>query len=137
MITSAGYRIGPFDVESALLEHEAVAESAVVGKPDEERGEIVKAFVVLKPGREGDAALTADLKEKVRKRLGKHAYPPQIAFVASLPKTPSGKIQRFVLRNTSPHSEEAPDDEEANGAADVCAAASDERAGQTERRSDH
>ena len=99
VISSAGYRIGPFDVESILLEHEAVAESAAVGKPDEERGEIVKAFVVLHPGRTGDAALAAELTEHVRVRLGKHAFPREIAFVESLPKTPSGKIQRFILRS--------------------------------------
>jgi acetyl-CoA synthetase len=99
VISSAGYRIGPFDVESCLLEHDAVAESAVVGKPDPERGEIVKAYVVLHPGRAGDATLTSELTEHVRARLGKHAFPREIDFVESLPKTPSGKIQRFVLRN--------------------------------------
>lgn len=99
VISSAGYRIGPFDVESSLLEHAAVAESAAVGKPDEERGEIVKAFVVLQPGHTGDAALVAELTEHVRARYGKHAFPREIEFVESLPKTPSGKIQRFILRN--------------------------------------
>jgi len=98
VISSAGYRIGPFDVESCLLEHEAVAESAVVGKPDAERGEIVKAFVILHGGHRGDDALIEDLKQHVRKRLGKHAFPREIAFPDSLPKTPSGKIQRFILR---------------------------------------
>ncbi len=99
VITSSGYRIGPFDVESCLLEHDAVAESATVGIPDEERGEIVKAFVVLNSGRQGDEPLAAELKQHVRDRLGKHAFPRLIAFVESLPKTPSGKIQRFILRN--------------------------------------
>jgi len=99
VISSAGYRIGPFDVESCLLEHGAVAESAVVGKPDAERGEIVKAFVVLHPGRDGDDALAAELTRHVRDRLGKHAFPREVTFVESLPKTPSGKIQRFILRN--------------------------------------
>jgi len=98
VITSSGYRIGPFDVESCLLEHPAVAESAAVGKPDEERGEIVKAFVVLQLGQKGDEALAEDLKQHVRNRLGKHAFPREIAFLESLPKTPSGKIQRFILR---------------------------------------
>ena len=98
VITSAGYRIGPFDVESCLLEHDAVTESAVVGRPDEERGEIVMAFVILNPGHEGTEALAEDLKQHVRTRLGKHAFPREIAFPASLPKTPSGKIQRFILR---------------------------------------
>jgi acetyl-CoA synthetase len=98
VITSSGYRIGPFDVESCLLEHEAVAESAVVGKSDAERGEIVKAFVVLHEGHSGDEALDEELKQLVRNRLGKHAFPRQVVFVDSLPKTPSGKIQRFILR---------------------------------------
>ncbi len=99
VISSAGYRIGPFDVESCLLEHDAVAESAVVGKPDEERGEIVKAFVVLHPGNVGDDTLASELTGHVRERLGKHAFPREVTFVESLPKTPSGKIQRFVLRD--------------------------------------
>jgi acetyl-CoA synthetase len=98
VISSAGYRIGPFDVESCLLEHPAVAESAVVGKPDRERGEIVKAFVILSPGHAAGEALAEDLRQHVRARLGKHAYPREIAFPESLPKTPSGKIQRFILR---------------------------------------
>ena len=98
VISSAGYRIGPFDVESCLLEHDAVAESAVVGKPDAERGEIVKAFVVLHPGHDGDDALVGDLQDHVRARLGKHAFPREIVFREALPKTPSGKIQRFILR---------------------------------------
>jgi acetyl-CoA synthetase len=98
VITSSGYRIGPFDVESCLLEHDAVAESAVVGKPDKERGEIVKAFVVLHPGQNDDEILAEELKSLVRARLGKHAFPREVAFVEALPKTPSGKIQRFILR---------------------------------------
>lgn len=98
VILSAGYRIGPFDVESCLLAHDAVAESAVVGKPDEQRGEIVTAFVVVHPGRVGDDDLVAELTEHVRDRVGKHAFPREISFVESLPKTPSGKIQRFLLR---------------------------------------
>jgi len=100
VISTAGYRIGPFDVESCLLEHDAVAESAVVGKPDEQRGEIVAAFVVLHPGRHGDDALTAELIQQVRDRVGKHAFPREISYVETLPKTPSGKIQRFLLRET-------------------------------------
>ena len=72
MISSSGYRIGPFDVESSLLEHQAVAESAVVGLPDEQRGEIVAAFVVLDPGHDGNDTLRAELTEHVRERLGKH-----------------------------------------------------------------
>lgn len=98
VISSSGYRIGPFDVESCLLEHDAVAESAVVGKPDAERGEIVVAHVVTHPGFEGDDSLAEDLRQHVRARLGKHAFPRQIFFPEALPKTPSGKIQRFILR---------------------------------------
>jgi acetyl-CoA synthetase len=99
VITSAGYRIGPFDVESALIEHPAVAEAAVVGKPDPERTEIVKAFVILRPGHAAGEALALELKTHVRQRLSKHAFPREIEFVTSLPKTPSGKIQRFMLRS--------------------------------------
>jgi len=98
VITSSGYRIGPFDVESALIEHPAVVETGVIGKPDPERTEIVKAFIVLKPGYEPTEALAEELRLHVRKRLSAHAYPREIAFVESLPKTPSGKLQRFVLR---------------------------------------
>ncbi|GAA0601899.1 AMP-binding protein [Caenispirillum bisanense] len=98
IITSSGYRIGPFDVESALIEHPAVAETAVIGKPDPERTEIVKAFVVLRKGHEGTPALAEELQMLVKKRLAAHAYPREIAFVEELPKTPSGKIQRFLLR---------------------------------------
>lgn len=98
LITSSGYRIGPFDVESALLEHPAVREAAVIGVPDPERTEIVKAFVVLAQGHEGTPALAEDLRQHVRHRLSAHAYPRRIDFVADLPKTPSGKIQRFLLR---------------------------------------
>ena len=98
VITSSGYRIGPFDVESALLEHPDVIEAAVVGKPDPARTEIVKAFVVLRAGVEPDATLTVSLQQHVRRRLSAHAYPREVAFVETLPKTPSGKIQRFVLR---------------------------------------
>ncbi len=99
VITSAGYRIGPFDVESALIEHPAVVETAVVGKPDPERTELVKAFVVLKPGQEPTGALAEELQQHVRRRLSAHAYPREIEFVTELPKTPSGKLQRFILRN--------------------------------------
>ncbi|HKU13943.1 MAG TPA: AMP-binding protein, partial [Steroidobacteraceae bacterium] len=99
VITSSGYRIGPFDVESALAEHPAVLESAVVGKPDPERTEIVKAFVVLKPGFEASPELAETLKQHVKARLSAHAYPRELEFIAELPKTPSGKIQRFLLRN--------------------------------------
>ncbi len=98
IITSSGYRIGPFDVESALIEHPAVAEVGVIGKPDPERTEIVKAFIVLKAGQSGSPELTAELQEHVRRRLATHAFPREIAYLGELPKTPSGKIQRFILR---------------------------------------
>lgn len=99
VITTSGYRVGPFDVESALIEHPAVIEAAVIGKPDPERTEVVKAFVVLHAGHAPDEPLAEALQQYVRKRLSAHAYPREIEFVAELPKTPSGKIQRFLLRN--------------------------------------
>lgn len=99
VITSSGYRIGPFEVESALLEHAAVVEAAVIGKPDPERTEIVKAFVVLQPSAEPSPALAEELQHYVRARLSAHSYPREIEFLEALPKTPSGKIQRFLLRN--------------------------------------
>ncbi len=98
IISSAGYRIGPFDVESCLIEHPAVAESGVVGKPDAERGEIVVAFVVLHPDFEPSADLVRELQVYTRERLSAHAYPREVEFVDELPKTASGKIQRYVLR---------------------------------------
>ncbi len=98
VITSAGYRIGPFDVESALIEHPAVVESAVVGKPDAERTELVKAFVVLKPGFAAGTKLADEIRDHVKARLSAVAYPREIEFVDSLPRTPSGKLQRFILR---------------------------------------
>ncbi|MGD9600962.1 MAG: AMP-binding protein [Gammaproteobacteria bacterium] len=99
VINSAGYRIGPFEVESALLEHPAVAESAVVSSPDEMRGEVVKAFVVLKPGFAGDAALAKALQEHVKTVTAPYKYPRKVEFVTSLPKTVSGKIRRVELRD--------------------------------------
>ena len=98
VITSSGYRIGPFDVESVLIEHPAVAEVAVIGKPDPDRTEIVKAFVVLRSGFSASSQLIGDLQQHVRKRLSLHAYPREIEFIEELPKTPSGKVQRFLLR---------------------------------------
>jgi acetyl-CoA synthetase len=98
IITSAGYRIGPFDVESVVMEHPAVAEVAVIGKPDPVRTEIVKAVIVLRAGVQGTEDLKAAIQQMVRQRLSTHAYPREIDFVSSLPKTPSGKIQRFLLR---------------------------------------
>ena len=97
----AGYRIGPVEVESALLHHPAVAEAAVVGAPDELRGELVVAYVVPRPGFDLGADLVGELQRLVKTRLSAHAYPRRIHFVTDLPKTPSGKIQRFVLRETA------------------------------------
>ncbi|MBV4535355.1 MULTISPECIES: acyl-CoA synthetase [Pseudomonas] len=99
VITTSGYRVGPFDVESALIEHPAVIEAAVVGKPDPERTELIKAFVVLASGVQGSPELEETLRQHVRQRLYAHAYPREIEFVSELPKTPSGKLQRFILRN--------------------------------------
>lgn len=98
IITTAGYKVGPTDVENTVLEHPAVAESAAVGKPDELRGYIIKAFVVLKDGYEASDQLVKDIQGLVRERMSGHAYPREIEFVDELPKTPSGKIQRFMLR---------------------------------------
>ena len=98
VILSAAYRIGPFEVESALLEHPAVAESAVVGVPHAERGQIVKAFVVLRPGTAGDDALATELQEHVKAITAPYKYPRAIEFVPELPKTVSGKIRRSELR---------------------------------------
>lgn len=99
VILSAGYRIGPFEVESALLEHPAVVESAVVSSPDDMRGEVVKAFVVLAPGIAGDDALVKALQEHVKQVTAPYKYPRRIEFVDSLPKTVSGKIRRVELRD--------------------------------------
>ncbi|MFG1667769.1 AMP-binding protein [Streptomyces sp. Y7] len=101
VILAAGYRIGPFDIESILTTDPAVAEAAVVGRPDEIRGEVVEAFVVLRTGEDGGAQLLERLKTLVRGQYGVHAYPRRVHVVDSLPKTPSGKVQRFVLRSMS------------------------------------
>ena len=98
VIKSAGYRIGPFEIESVLLEHPAVAEAAVVGKPDALRGHIVKAFVVLRPHAQAGPSFTDEIVELVRTRVGRHQYPREVEIVRELPKTETGKIQRFVLR---------------------------------------
>jgi acetyl-CoA synthetase/medium-chain acyl-CoA synthetase len=99
VITSAGYRIGPFEVESALLEHTAVAESAVVSSPDEMRGSVVKAFVVLATGFEASDVLVEQLQEHVKKATAPYKYPRRIEFLHELPKNVSGKIRRVELRN--------------------------------------
>jgi acyl-coenzyme A synthetase/AMP-(fatty) acid ligase len=99
MISSAGYRIGPTEVENALIEHPAVTESAVVASPDAERGEVVKAFVVLHPDYVPSEALVKTLQQHVQQHTAPYKYPRRIEFVASLPKNPSGKIMRRVLRD--------------------------------------
>jgi acetyl-CoA synthetase len=98
VITSSGYRIGPFEVESAMMAHEAVAEVAVVGIPDELRGEAVIAFVVTAPDAPGTSQLADELQQFVKSRLAAHLYPRRVVFLEALPRTPSGKIQRTVLR---------------------------------------
>lgn len=98
VITSSGYRIGPFDVESALIAHPAVMDVAVIGTPDERRVEVVTAYVVLSPGTSPTQALTEQLQQYVRTRLGKHLYPRRVVFTVALPRTPSGKVQRTELR---------------------------------------
>lgn len=98
VITSSGYRIGPGEIEDCLLRHPAVALAAAVGKPDRLRTEIVKAFVVLKPGQAGSPALVLELQNFVRSRLSAHEYPREIAFRDELPMTTTGKIIRRLLR---------------------------------------
>jgi acetyl-CoA synthetase len=98
LIKSSGHLIGPFEVESALIEHPAVAEAAVIGVPDETAGEVVKAFVTLKAGFAPDEALERDLRGHARKRLGPAVAPREIVFRDSLPRTRSGKIMRRLLR---------------------------------------
>ena len=98
VIKTSGERLGPFEVESALIEHAAVAEAGVIGKPDELRGEIVKAFVTLRPGYKPTEELKEDITKFVKTRLAYYAYPREMEFVESLPKTRSGKIMRRVLK---------------------------------------
>jgi acetyl-CoA synthetase len=98
VIIAAGYRIGPFEVESSCLEHPAVAEAAAVASPDERRGNVVKAFIVLADGHEPSDELADEIKAFVRDRLSAYAYPRRIEFVGDLPKTLTGKIRRIELR---------------------------------------
>jgi acetyl-CoA synthetase len=98
VIKSAGHLIGPFEVESALMEHPAVAEAGVIGKPDAMVGEVVKAFVSLKDGYRADEALRLDILGHARKRLGAAVAPKEIAFLSTLPRTRSGKIMRRLLK---------------------------------------
>jgi acetyl-CoA synthetase len=98
VIIAAGYRIGPFEVESACLEHPAVQEAAAVASPDERRGNVVKAFIVVAEGHAGSDELAEEIKTFVRDRLSAYAYPRRIEFVSDLPKTLTGKIRRIELR---------------------------------------
>ena len=98
VIIMAGYRIGPFEVESVLIGHSAVRECAVIAVPDEVRGEVLEAVVVLHDGHHSSAELTKELQSWVKTRYAAHAYPRQVHYVSELPRTPSGKVQRFVIR---------------------------------------
>jgi acetyl-CoA synthetase len=98
VITSSGYRIGPGEIEDCLIKHPAVALAAAVGKPNAVRTEIVKAFIVLKPGRAPSDALAAEIAEFVRRRLSAHEYPREIAFIEEMPMTTTGKVIRRLLR---------------------------------------
>ncbi len=99
VIKTSGERVGPFEVESSLIEYPGVVEAGVIGKPDPLRGQIIKAFVVLKPGVKGTDKLKEELSLYVKKHLAGHAYPKEIEFIDKLPKTRSGKIMRRMLRN--------------------------------------
>jgi 2-aminobenzoate-CoA ligase len=101
MIISAGYNIAGPEVEGALLQHPAVAECGVVGMPDEDRGHIVQAYVVLKPGHTGDAAMEKALQEHVKQTIAPFKYPRKVVFMDVLPRTETGKLQRFKLRQIS------------------------------------
>jgi len=98
VITSAGYRIGPAEIEDCLLKHPSVSMVAVIGKPDEVRTEIVKAFIVLKPGVSADPTLETEIKNFVKVRLAAHEFPREVEFVSELPMTATGKIMRKELR---------------------------------------
>jgi acetyl-CoA synthetase len=98
MFKAAGYRIGPSEIENCLVKHQAVANAAVVPKPDAERGAIVKAYVVLAPGFQASELLITELQQHVRGKLAPYEYPKEIEFIDSLPMTTTGKVQRRVLR---------------------------------------
>ncbi|MBS1990343.1 MAG: acetate--CoA ligase [Cyanobacteria bacterium SZAS LIN-3] len=98
VINTSGHRVGPFEVESALVEHPAVAEAGVIGKPDKERGEIIKAFIVLNNGYTNSEQLLSEIRDHTKKQLAAHAYPREIEVKESLPKTRSGKIMRRLLK---------------------------------------
>ena len=98
VIIMAGYRIGPFEVESTMATHPAVAESAAIAVPDAVRGEVLEAYVVLREGHAASPALEREIQQWVKTRFAAHAYPRAVHFIGAMPKTPSGKIQRFVLK---------------------------------------
>ena len=98
MIIAAGYRVGPFEVESVCLEHPAVREAAAVASPDELRGNVVKAFIVVAEGHTASDDLAGQIQAHVRERLSAYAYPRRVEFVDELPKTLTGKIRRIELR---------------------------------------
>jgi acetyl-CoA synthetase len=98
VITSSGYRIGPGEIEDCLIRHPAVALAAVIGKPDPLRTEIVKAFIVPKSGVDPSDALAAEIQDFVRTRLSAHEYPREVAFIAEMPMTSTGKVIRRLLR---------------------------------------
>ena len=102
LILTSAYRIGPFEVESVLIEHEAVLEAAVVGKPDANRGQIVTAYVVLVEGAVPSGDLVVRLQEHVKRTTAPYKYPREVHFVSGLPKTVSGKIRRVELRTSAP-----------------------------------
>jgi acetyl-CoA synthetase len=99
VITSSGYRIGPGEIEDCLIQHDAVLLAAAIGKPDALRTEIVKAFVVLRPGYAESTELKASIQDFVRTRLSAHEYPREIAFIGELPLTTTGKVIRRLLRD--------------------------------------
>ena len=98
VISSSGFRIGPGEIEDCLIRHPAVALAAVVGKPDKMRGEIVKAFIVLKQGQAASDTLAADIQGFVKTRLAAHEYPREVAFIEQMPMTTTGKVIRRLLR---------------------------------------
>jgi acyl-coenzyme A synthetase/AMP-(fatty) acid ligase len=98
VIISAGYRIGPFEVESALVAHTAVAEAAVVAAPDDERGSVVRAVVVLRDGYAPSPDLVRELQDHVKAQTAPYKYPRVVDFIDELPKTASGKVKRAALR---------------------------------------
>ena len=98
VIIMAGYRIGPFEVESAMISHPAVSEAAVIAVPDQVRGEVMEAYVVLAPGKQPSAELEREIQQWVKTHFAAHAFPRRVHFADGLPRTPSGKVQRFVLK---------------------------------------